>query len=474
MEYLAQLQEYVLSLPPGARLAAVLAVGFVGGIVLNVMPCVLPVLTLKVYDVVEKAKKVDASVNRKHGIAYALGILLFYAPVGIAVGLTKAPANTMFQNPLLTAGLCLLMFALGLNALGVFEIAIGVAGGSEGEGFRGSAFKGLLAAVMSIPCSAPMLGIALGVAVAADTSLFETILIYAMVGFGLAFPFILISFSPAMAKWLPKPGAWMDKFKKVMGFTLMFAAVWLYGVLASQISKTSAEYFLYFTVAFALLLWFQGAFGGLEHSTTRRSVVKGSAAALVLGAGWLTTNAFAPPDKPIAVAAAAEPTMDEAGNYSDPPVVVDDQIAWASFSPDTVKKNLDRGRPVFMDYTADWCLNCKSNEKAFIETETIRGKLQDTNILPMKADFTNEDETIEQWIEDLGRGGIPIYVIYLPNGENILLPEVISTKMLADALDKAAAQFPKAEYEPPKKAEGEVPASKAADAAPTDPTTKSG
>jgi len=472
MEFLAQLQEYILALPPGARLAAVLGVGFIGGIVLNVMPCVLPVLTLKVYDVVEKAKKVEPSVNRKHGIAYAIGILTFYAPVGVAVGLTKAPANTMFQSPLVTSGLCLLMFALGLNALGVFEITIGVSTDGEGEGLRGSAFKGLLAAVMSIPCSAPMLGIALGVAVAADTSLFETILIYAMVGIGLAFPFIVISFVPALAKFLPRPGAWMDKFKKVMGFTLMAAAVWLYGVLASQISSTSSEYFLYFTVFFAMLLWFQGAFGGLEHSGTRRAVVKGSAAALALGVGWLTAGAFAPKEKP--VMAAVAPTMDESGKYIDPPVVVDDHIAWTSFSPDTVKANLDRGRPVFMDFTADWCLNCKSNEKAFIETEAIRGKLADTNILPMKADFTNEDETIEEWIESLGRGGIPIYVIYLPNGEKILLPEVISTKMLADALDKAAEQFPKAEYKPPKNAKSDVPASKAAEAARAEPTAKSG
>ena len=473
MEYLAQLQEYILALPPGARLVAVLLAGFVGGIVLNVMPCVLPVLTLKVYDVVEKAKKVEPSVNRKHGIAYAAGILTFYAPVGVAVGLTKAPANTMFQNPLVVSGLCLLMFVLGLNALGVFEITIGVSADGEGEGLRGSAFKGLLAAVMSIPCSAPMLGIALGVAVAADTSVLETIMIYAMVGIGLAFPFIVISFVPAMAKWMPKPGAWMDKFKKLMGFTLMAAAVWLYGVLASQISSASAEYFLHFTVLLALLLWAQGAFGGLEHSNTRRAVVKGSAAILALGAGWLTAGAFAPKEKP-AMATTAAPVVDDSGKVTDPPVVVDDRIAWAAFSPDVVKENLDRGRPVFMDYTADWCLNCKSNEKAFIETEAIRGKLSDTNILPMKADFTNEDETIEEWIEDLGRGGIPIYVIYLPNGENILLPEVISTKMLADALDKASAQFPKAEYKPPKNAKAQAPASKAAEAAKADPSAKSG
>jgi thiol:disulfide interchange protein len=450
MEYLAQIQQYILSLPPGTRLFAVLAAGFVGGIVLNVMPCVLPVLTMKVYDVVEKSKSVDASVNRRHGIAYAVGIMLFYAPVGIAVGVTKAPANTMFQNPLLTAGLCLLMFGLGLNALGVFEIAIGMSTESKGDGLRASTFKGLLAAVMSIPCSAPMLGVALGVALAADTSVFETILIYVMVGLGLAFPFVLISFSPRMAKWVPKPGMWMDQFKKVVGFTLIIASVWLFGVVASQVHTDSSQYFLYFIVFFAMLLWGQEAFGGLEHSDMRRYSVKGSAALLALGAGWWTAGTFEPPEKP--AMASLVPTKDAAGVVQDAPVVVNDKIAWAAFSPDHVQANLDRGRPVFMDYTAEWCLNCKSNEKAFIETGAIRDKLQATNILPMKADFTNEDETIEEWIENLGRGGIPIYVIYLPNGKNILLPEVISTQMLAEALEKASAEFPKTSYEPPKTA----------------------
>ncbi|MCA9617562.1 MAG: thioredoxin family protein, partial [Myxococcales bacterium] len=413
----------------------------------NVMPCVLPVLTLKVYDVVEKAKTVEPAVNRKHGLAYTAGIMAFYLPVGVLVGLTKAPANTMFQNPMLTAGLCLLMFALGLNALGVFEITIGMSADSEGDGFRASAAKGLLAAVMSIPCSAPMLGIALGVAVAADTSAFETILIYAMVGLGLALPFLVISFSPRFARWMPRPGMWMDKFKKLMGFTLMGAAVWLYNVLDAQIAKDSSDWFLFFTVLVALILWAQGAFGGLEHSNQRRAAVKLSALLVAGAAGFFVFTGFHPPEKTAGISAA--PVKDSSGAYTDPPVVVNDHIAWAAFSPDDVKANLDRGRPVFMDYTADWCLNCKSNEKAFIETDPIRAKLQAHNILPMKADFTNEDEVIEEWIKELGRGGIPIYVIYLPNGKNILLPETISTQMLSEALDKAASEFPKGSYKPP-------------------------
>jgi thiol:disulfide interchange protein DsbD len=450
MDFLGSLQTYIMSLPPGAKLGAVLLAGFLGGVILNVMPCVLPVLSLKVYDVVEKAK-VDPRTNRQHGIAYMLGILAFYLPIGVMVGLTKAPANKMFQHAPLTAGLSLLMFALGLNALGVFEITISVSGESRGDGFRASAFKGLLAAVMSIPCSAPMLGIALGVAVAADTSTLGTVLIYAMVGVGLAFPFLLVSFIPRLARLLPKPGAWMDTFKKLMGFTLMAAAVWLFGVLRNQVSAESAQWFLYFAVLLSVLLWAQGKFGGFEHSTTRRVVVKGGAFALAGLGAFYVHSVFEPPPKP--AAAYVTPTPDAARTEggatvtaSCPPVVVNDKIAWAPYSQDHIKESLGSGRPVFVDFTADWCLNCKSNEKAFIEVDEIRAKLQDTNILPMKADFTNEDEIIEKAFKDLGRGGIPVYVVYLPDGSNILLPETITTKMLSDALDEAATKFPKGKF----------------------------
>lgn len=453
MEFLVTLQQYVQGLPPGAKLGAALLAGFIGGVVLNVMPCVLPVLSLKVYDVVEKAK-VDPRQNRLHGIAYMVGILLFYLPVGVVVGMTKAPANKMFQHAPVTAGLCLLMFALGLNALGVFEITVSANVDEQGDGFRGSTFKGLLAAVMSIPCSAPMLGIALGVAVAADVSTFGTVAIYTMVGVGLAFPFLLISFIPKLAAKMPKPGAWMDTAKKIMGFTLMAAAVWLFGVLRNQITAGSAQWFLYFTVALSVALWAQGKFGGFEHSTQRRVAVKGTAFAFIVGGALFVNNQFAPPPKPTVVATITPDavTVNAEGKveYTDPPVVKDGKIVWAPFSSAVVKANLERGRPVFMDYTADWCLNCQANDKQFVDTEPVQKKLTETNILPMKADFTNEDEEIEQWIKDLGRGGIPIYVVYLPDGTNILLPESISKKMLTDALAKAAEKFPKDKYELPK------------------------
>ena len=424
---------------------------FLGGIILNAMPCVLPVLTMKVFHLIENAGE-DAKVTRNHGLAYTLGIMLtFWGLAAVIIGLrsagTKMGWGMQFQNPIFVASLTALMVVFGLNALGVFEINIGMSGDQEAAGYGASLMNGIFASIMSTPCSAPFLGFAAAFAVGAGAQWWQTLLMFSFIGAGLAAPFLLISFVPAVSKILPRPGAWMETFKQVMGFTLLGAAVWLFGALQSQIGADRGSDFLAFLVALGVAFWAIGRFGAIHFEPAKRVIAHLAAAALAVGAGFVFIN-LQLEDRTVATASAAELASDDR-----PAVTAEGKINWAAFNPDAVQASLDRGQPVFMDYTADWCLNCKSNEKLFIEVKQIHKDLAATKILPMKADFTNEDEVIEQWMEKLGREAIPIYVVYYPDGSHDLLPVTITTGMLSEALSKASAKFPPGKYQPAAKAQ---------------------
>jgi thiol:disulfide interchange protein DsbD len=431
----------------------------VGGVILNVMPCVLPVLGLKVYHLVNMSDQ-SASVKRKHGAAYSLGVLsMFWALAAIVIGM-RAAGNRLgwgmqFQNPAFVAALMVVMVLFGLWALGVFELAIGTREVEAGEGYRGSFVKGLLAAVMATPCSAPFLGPAAAFALVQAHAV-QTAIIFTLIGVGLAAPFFIISMVPAMAKLLPKPGAWMDSVKQMMGFTLLGAAVWLLGALQAQITASGVQQFVAFLLVMSIAVWATTRFAGFEHSNLRRRVVQSVALGLTVLAGYGLID-LQPAKKPAPLACndqQQEPGVER-------PAVVDGKINWAPFNPKAVKTALDQGKPVFVDYTAEWCANCKTNEKLFIETEQIRKDLGETGILPMKADYTNEDETIEEWMTKLGRAAIPIYVVYYPDGSRDLLPEAINTDMLSKALRKAADKYPPKKAE--KSARGEQPDAAAED-----------
>ncbi len=446
---------------------------FAGGVILNIMPCVLPVLTMKVFHVIEQANQ-SAHKTRMHGIAYTAGILVTFIAFAILIIALRASGERMgwgmqFQSPAFVAVMTSLIFAFGLNALGVFEITVSVQGGGGGEGYNSSFFNGIFASIMATPCSAPFLGSAASFALGSGAVWWQTLLMFTFIGFGLAFPFLLISFVPAVAGILPRPGAWMETFKKLMGFTLLAAAIWLFGVLQVQISRDGAQWFLGFLLVLAIALWGIEHWGGLIHTLKRRLTVRALAVVVVAFAAYGMVDLDKPRKKRRAVAVAAVPAatagavLANAGSQQagaatartatgvhapapaapvEEPLIVDGHINWAPFDSKRVAAENARKRPVFMDYTADWCLNCKTNEKAFIEVERIRSVLKKTQILPMKADMTEEDEEIEDWLDKLGRSGIPAYVIYMPDGSYDLLPEAITTDMLAKRLLAASKKFP--------------------------------
>ena len=419
-------------------------VGLLGGLILNVMPCVLPVLTMKVFHLIEHGGT-DARPRKIHGLAYAGGVLTAFVSLALLVIALRASGERVgwgmqFQHPPFVASLIALVFAFGLNALGVFEFSISVRG-HQHQGYSASYFNGIFAAIMSTPCSAPFLGSAAAFALGAGAVWWETLAMFTAIGLGLASPFVLVSFVPSIGKLLPRPGTWMETFKSLMGFTLVGAALWLFGTLQAQITPDAARDFLTFLLVLSIALWATEKFGGVIYSTARRMTVRGVALLVVVVAGKFTLS-LEKPAKPVEIPVAAAAPASTGATAAAPKPVVNDHIAWAPFSASRVAEENQRGRPVFMDYTANWCANCKANERLFIETQAVRDHLATSGVLAMKADMTNEDDTIQAWLDKLGRSGIPAYVIYMPDGTRNLLPEAINTEMLVAALDDAAKRFP--------------------------------
>lgn len=406
--------------------------GFIGGIVLNVMPCVLPVLTLKAFHVVDTLRT-DPTGAKLHGIAYAVGTTLTFSLFGVIVILLRESGKTLgwgmqFQHPPFVAALVVAIFVFGLNALGVFEITIGVRGGHDSKGLLGSLTNGVLAAVMSTPCTAPFLGSAAAFAMGTGAENWQTLALFVVIGLGLASPFTALSFAPGLIKLLPKPGMWMEHFKKLMGFTLLATSVWLFGTLQRQLTPSSANMMLFFLLVLGIALWAIQNFGNAYHPAGRRWAVRVASLGLVVG----FFAAFVQFEKPVV----AKPEVLTADADAEArPAVKDGKINWADFAPAAVEAARARKQAVLVDYTADWCASCKTLEAAAIEKQAVRETLVEAGILPMKADWTNEDETIEKWLEQVGRNAIPTVVIYKPDGSYHLMPELFTEGDLVEALE---------------------------------------
>ncbi len=411
-----------------AELFGTLGLAFVGGVILNVMPCVLPVLTLKVFHTIESYSE-EHSNQKAQALAYTLGTVVFFLALAALVVVLRASGEVLgwgmhFRNPAFVATMVALTFVLGLNALGVFEFFIAAQGPQKTDGLLGGFLTGIFAAVMSTPCSAPFLGTAAGFALAQDTPAWQTMLLFAVIGLGLAFPYTLIGFVPRLGKMLPRPGAWMETFKQIMGFSLLGTAVWLYSVLLNQVTADSATRFLVFLFVIALAAWAIGKFAALRHTPLRRWSVRGGAVlmAALCGVFYVTLDGKA---------VAAEVQVDPGT------IVKDGRINWAPFDEPTLLSVSEKGRLVFLDYTADWCANCKTNEKLFLETDTVRSALVDHNVLPMKVDMTNENAVMDKWLKKVGRSAIPAYAIVFPDGEIDVLPVAITAQLVADRLAAA-------------------------------------
>lgn len=398
--------------------ATALLLALLGGAVLNLMPCVFPVLSMKALALLQHGP----GHARRHGLAYTAGVLACFALVAGALIALRAGGAAIgwgfqLQDPLVVALLAYVMLLLGLSLSGVFTLGGSVMGVGQGlagrDGLAGSFFTGVLATVVATPCTAPFMGTALGFAITQSWPV--ALSVFLALGLGMALPFLALSFSPALLKRLPRPGLWMERVKQALAFPLYASAAWLVWVLSIQAGPAALATVLAGMVAIAFAAWVYGQ--------TRLSGGVGRAfgsilALLALGgavAGASTARTVPAPEQ----VAGAKP-------------VNSDYQPWTA---EKLAELTGQGKPVFVNFTAAWCVTCLVNERTSLSTASVRAAMKDKGVTYLKGDWTNRDATIARVLESHGRSGVPLYLVYLPGKpEPVILPQILTEGIVLDAL----------------------------------------
>ena len=415
-------------------LPLMLLYAFIGGLILNIMPCVLPVIALKILGFVSEAKSEPRRV-RKLGLIYALGVLLsFLVLAAIVIGVKAAGHHAgwgmQFGSPVFIVCLTTLVTLVALNLFGIFEVTLGGrALDTAGElaskhGAAGAFFNGVLATVLATPCTAPFLGAALGFAFLQSAPFI--VLVFLTVGIGLASPYILLSWNPAWLKFLPKPGAWMEKFKIAMGFPMLATVVWLFNVAASTYGK-NVLWLGIFLVLVAFATWIFGEF--FQRGRQRKGVALAVVLILLIGGYAFALEKELNWRAPF-VETSSTGSLKESSNGID----------WQRWSPEAVAKARSEGKPVLVDFTADWCLTCQVNKKTSIEISSVRKKLKDLNAVALLGDYTHFPDAITTELNRFNRAGVPLVLVYPKDASAppMVLPEVLTPGIVLNALDRAA------------------------------------
>ena len=411
--------------PPPAAPTAVPASTFVwallgaliGGLVLNLMPCVFPVLAIKVLGFTQHAD--DRRAHRTSGLAYTAGVVLSFLALGALMLALRAAGQQLgwgfqLQSPAVVAALTVLFTVIGLNLAGVFEfgsfLPSRLATLEARNPVANSFLTGMLAVAVASPCTAPFMGASLGLAVGLPA--LQALWIFAAIGLGMALPYLAASWWPAVARLLPKPGAWMDTFKKFMAFPMFGTAVWLLWVLGQQTGIDGAGALLALLVVLALVLWALGLTG-------RTRIVLAS---FSIAAGALLASAFGP--NVIKMAEAATPVAETPG------------ARWQPWSAERVQTALGAGQPVFVDFTAAWCVTCQYNKKTTLASAEVLSAMDAAKVQTFRADWTRRDAAITAELQKLGRNGVPVYVLQAPGQAPVVFSEILSVTEVKDALGR--------------------------------------
>ncbi len=408
-------------------LGYILLLAFLGGALLNLMPCVFPVLAIKVFAFVNLAHEERQSVYA-HSATYTAGIvasMLVLAAAVIALQMvgTQVGWGFQFQEPGFIAAVGAVLVIFALNLFGVFEVTLDpgklqqVADAPASH--RRSFGEGVLAVVLATPCSAPFLGTAVGFALASPPWIIA--LTFTVLGLGLAAPFVLLTLVPGAARFLPKPGPWMAHFKQLLGFALLATAIWLVWLIGQMAGTAGITRLLIFLLSCGLAAWI---FGLLQFRSTRaRRLGLAFALAIVVLSGVFTLQ--------FDDVSTSKATTDDTD---------DTVIAWIEWSEEAVQAELDAGRPVFVDFTADWCITCKVNEANVLEHRRVVDAIDKYDVAMFMADWTRRDDHIRAKLAEFGKAGVPMYLLYTPDAPNDpdVLPELLTRDMVIDAFQEAA------------------------------------
>ncbi len=449
--WLARSQNYLFSF----GYAGVLVMAFIGGMVLNLMPCVLPVISLKVMSFVKQAGE-DRGRVLILGITYCLGILTFFSVLAALYYSGGTQWGELFQQPLVVLILAGVVTGFGLSLFGVHAVftpkVINELGqkAEQQEGLPSAYFTGVLATMLGTACTAPFLSAALGAA--NDFGPFRGALIFFAVGLGMAAPFFLLSAVPAWLKYVPKPGKWMGTFEAVMGFILLATVVWILNPIRGQLGDFGLLMSMLFLLGVAAAVWVRGKGQFGAKPAVKRATTVGFLAILALA--WIIPFQLFTTVAELQATQAREHELITLGRIKESEPQSGDRVAWdtdsqwersggeipwLSYHPDYVERYVDAGYVVFVDFTADWCASCKTNLKTSIDIEQTRQLMQQLDVVPFEGDYTVKVPTITKALQRYQRAGVPLYLVFRPNQPNdpIVLPELLTPGMVAEALKSA-------------------------------------
>jgi thiol:disulfide interchange protein len=403
--------------PAKTSLVQAAFLAFLGGLILNLMPCVFPVLFIKGLSLLQSGAE-EKHKLRTHGLVYTLGILVsFWILVGVLLGLRSAGSHLgwgfQFQSPVFLSLMAALLFFLGLSLAGQFEIGLTLtsAGGSLAakQGYTGSFFTGVLAVIVATPCTAPFMGVALGYAL--SQTAIVTFAVFTALALGLAAPYLALTLQPAWTRILPRPGAWMEVLKQAVSVPIFGTVIWLAWVIANAYGAMLLAALLVSFLLLAIAGWFLGRWPAKRWAT---------AVAVAFLAIVVVTSVVVP--KQLAV---SEQAPTQAGSSA----------GWQPWSADAVSRYQSQGRPVFVDFTASWCLSCQVNERVALGKPEVQKAFADANVVLMRADWTRYDDNITRTLNSFGRSGVPTYALYVPGeSQPRLLPEVLTPGIVTNAL----------------------------------------